>query len=186
MTAASTKDRLLDATERILLDSGTASLTLDAVAAEAGVSKGGLLYHFRSKDALLLGVVGRLSDRWNAGIDGPVARWYLSAFEDDEAREAQMLTSIAAALRTAERRDDEVHRAVVHLNRQWDEQIRAEVDDPVVAETVRLVGDGLLLAAMLGLPMPEPVLYRRVVARLLGDDGAGGHAGADGEDPSNS
>ncbi|MDF0529183.1 TetR/AcrR family transcriptional regulator [Tsukamurella sp. 8F] len=165
--ATDTRDRLLDATEQILLGAGTASLTLDAVAAEAGVSKGGLLYHFKSKDALLLGVVDRLSQRWNADIGDSVARWYLAAPEGDEAREAQMLTSIAAALRTADRRDDEVHAAVCHLNRQWDDAIRSEVPDPVTAETVRLVGDGLLLAAMLGLPMPEPDLYKQVVARLL-------------------
>ena len=38
---------------------GPQALTLDAVAAEAGVSKGGLLYHFASKrellDAMLMG-----------------------------------------------------------------------------------------------------------------------------------
>ena len=39
---------------------GPQALTLDAVAAEAGVSKGGLLYHFASKPALL----EALFDRW--------------------------------------------------------------------------------------------------------------------------
>ena len=52
-------ERLLDAAERLVVERGAAHLTLDAVAAEAGVSKGGLLYHFPSKAALLDGMVQR-------------------------------------------------------------------------------------------------------------------------------
>ncbi len=45
--AADTRDRILDALEKLLLVSGVAQVTLEGVAAEAGgVSKGGLLYHF--------------------------------------------------------------------------------------------------------------------------------------------
>ncbi|GCB56911.1 hypothetical protein rerp_33190 [Rhodococcus erythropolis] len=51
--AADTRDRILDALEKLLLVSGVAQVTLEGVAAEAGVSKGGLLYHFPSKEALL-------------------------------------------------------------------------------------------------------------------------------------
>lgn len=44
---------LLDAAERVVLRDGAGQLTMDAVAAEAGVSKGGVLYAFPSKDALI-------------------------------------------------------------------------------------------------------------------------------------
>ena len=44
---------LLDAAERVVLRDGAGQLTMDAVAAEAGVSKGGVLYAFSSKDALI-------------------------------------------------------------------------------------------------------------------------------------
>lgn len=44
---------LLDAAERVVLRQGAGQLTMDAVAAEAGVSKGGVLYAFASKDALI-------------------------------------------------------------------------------------------------------------------------------------
>lgn len=54
------RERLLTAAEDIILAKGTLQLTLDAVATEAGVSKGGLLYHFRSKDALIGGLIDRL------------------------------------------------------------------------------------------------------------------------------
>jgi len=51
------RERILDAALAVADRVGAAHLTLDAVAAEAGVSKGGLLYHFASKDLLLKGVV---------------------------------------------------------------------------------------------------------------------------------
>ena len=53
------RDRLLDAAERLVLETGAGHLTLDAVAKFAGVSKGGLLYHFPSKDTLLEAMLAR-------------------------------------------------------------------------------------------------------------------------------
>jgi AcrR family transcriptional regulator len=55
----SSKDKILTAAEKVVLDSGAAHLTLEAVAVKAGVSKGGLLYHFPSKEALLQGMIAR-------------------------------------------------------------------------------------------------------------------------------
>lgn len=51
------RQKLLDAAESVVLEKGVTNLTLDAVAAAAGVSKGGLLYHFPSKDALVMALV---------------------------------------------------------------------------------------------------------------------------------
>ena len=53
------RERLLDAAERVVVESGATHLTLDAVAKSAGVSKGGLLYHFPTKEALLEGMLAR-------------------------------------------------------------------------------------------------------------------------------
>lgn len=47
------RDELLNAAERVALRDGAGQLTMDAVAAEAGVSKGGVLYAYPSKDALI-------------------------------------------------------------------------------------------------------------------------------------
>ena len=53
--------RILDAAENLIIARGVAALTLEAAAREAGVSKGGLLYHFASKEALLEALLGRLA-----------------------------------------------------------------------------------------------------------------------------
>jgi AcrR family transcriptional regulator len=52
-------ERLLDAAERLVSEVGAGHLTLEAVARAAGVSKGGLLYHFPSKEALLQAMIDR-------------------------------------------------------------------------------------------------------------------------------
>ena len=54
---ATTKDIVLDAAVRLLVREGTGSLTLERVAREAAVSKGGLLYHYAGKEELVRGLV---------------------------------------------------------------------------------------------------------------------------------
>jgi AcrR family transcriptional regulator len=56
---ASSREVILDAAEAVVLESGAGHMTLDAVAAWAGVSKGGLLYHFPTKEALLKAMLER-------------------------------------------------------------------------------------------------------------------------------
>ncbi|MEW5716912.1 helix-turn-helix domain-containing protein, partial [Pseudomonas sp. SB113] len=45
--------RLLSATMEVALENGFGNVTMEAVAAKADVSKGGLLYHFATKDDLI-------------------------------------------------------------------------------------------------------------------------------------
>lgn len=52
-------DRILDAAGRLALQHGAHALTLDMIAAEAGISKGGLTYTFPTKEALLSAVMDR-------------------------------------------------------------------------------------------------------------------------------
>ncbi|MGV8056682.1 MAG: TetR/AcrR family transcriptional regulator [Smithellaceae bacterium] len=47
------RERIIDAAEQVVIDSGARHLTLEAVASKAGISRGGLLYHFHDKEALL-------------------------------------------------------------------------------------------------------------------------------------
>lgn len=54
---SATRQKILEAAAAIARESGGGNIPLDAVAARAGVSKGGLLYHFPSKAKLLEGIV---------------------------------------------------------------------------------------------------------------------------------
>src|ERR1700752_4844256 len=57
--ARDTRSQLLDAAEAVVAQDGVRNLTLDAVAARSGISKGGLLYHFRSKEDLAAAMIER-------------------------------------------------------------------------------------------------------------------------------
>lgn len=54
---ANKKKNILIAASEIVQEEGVVKLTLEAVAQRAGVSKGGLLYHYPSKEALIKGMV---------------------------------------------------------------------------------------------------------------------------------
>jgi AcrR family transcriptional regulator len=84
-----TRDLLLSAACAILME-GKEVLTLDAVAKRSGISKGGLLHHFPSKDALIEGTVAalirhftRLSDQLQSQAPAdPGLRGELKAYVD--------------------------------------------------------------------------------------------------------
>jgi AcrR family transcriptional regulator len=47
------------------MESGASHMTLEAVAERSGVSKGGLIYHFPSKELLLQAMVERMTERYD-------------------------------------------------------------------------------------------------------------------------
>lgn len=63
-----TRERILDAFVDQLVEEGLASVTLERVAQRAGVSKGGLLYHFGNKPALVEGLAERLRALTDANL----------------------------------------------------------------------------------------------------------------------
>ncbi|WP_305142954.1 TetR/AcrR family transcriptional regulator [Kocuria marina] len=56
------REKLLTAFEHLVLSEGERAATLDAVAARAGVSKGGLLYHFPHRQALVDAALARCEE----------------------------------------------------------------------------------------------------------------------------
>ena len=65
---------VLDAADALVSEVGANHMSLDAVAARAGLSKGGLLYLFPSKVALLQGRLERYVERLENGADGGARR----------------------------------------------------------------------------------------------------------------
>ena len=161
MGRGNTRAKLLEAASAVIRRDGAQALTLDAVAAEAGVSKGGLLYHFASKRNLLDGLVERWLDEFQEDIDaaGPgFAAGYVRASDGAKAEESGLLAALVA--------DPAVLAAVRERYATWQDRVATE-GDPVEATVARLAADGLWLADLLGLAPPEGALRERVLARLL-------------------
>ncbi|TCP54108.1 TetR family transcriptional regulator [Tamaricihabitans halophyticus] len=154
---ATAREQILNAYEEMLVESGPTAVTLEAVAKRAGVSKGGLLYHFGSKDALLQGLLDRLSevnerDLANArsSPDG-VLRYYLRTSFSDVTQEVQLHRSVLAAIQMLAH-DSRAAEALRNQFESWRELLREHIADPLTAELVAMVGDGIYLNAVLGVP----------------------------------
>lgn len=77
------RDNVLDAAETIVRNSGIASLTFDAVAKQAGVSKGGIQSSFGTKQQL----IAAMYQRWSHDFDLQVEQQLTSdASADDRLR----------------------------------------------------------------------------------------------------
>ena len=139
---------------------GAQALTLDAVAAQAGVSKGGLLYHFKSKRELLDGLVARWLDEFQDDIDavdGGFVEGYVRASDGAKAEESGLLAALIA--------DPEVLTAVRERYAKWQDRVATE--GGVDATVARLAADGLWLADLLDMAPPTGALRKQVLARLL-------------------
>src|SRR3954471_23121847 len=160
MPRARTRDNLLDAAAKVVHRDGAQALTLDAVAAEAEVSKGGLLYHFKSKNDLVQAMV----ERWMAEFEREIAdadpsftRGYVKA-SAPVGSELGMLAALIA--------DPSLLVAVRRQYGIWKDGVEREGRDPVDATVARLAADGLWLAELLGMAPPTGALREQVLARL--------------------
>ena len=57
------KDAILDATDRLLARFGYRKMTVEDIAAEAGIGKGSIYLHFSSKEEVVLSHIDRIVDR---------------------------------------------------------------------------------------------------------------------------
>ncbi|CAH0182888.1 MULTISPECIES: TetR/AcrR family transcriptional regulator [unclassified Microbacterium] len=166
------RERVLDAFEAILIDDGERAATLEATAAAAGVSKGGLLYHFGSKDDLAMGMTDRLlrlvdEDLVEMGkaSDGPIAYYVrTSVMENDPLDRAIIAVSCLAQGGSTTAKE-----ALRGIHMRWGESIRPHVRDQAAFDLVMLVSDGLYFNNSLGLNGPERPVPRDAALRALVD-----------------
>jgi AcrR family transcriptional regulator len=165
-----TRDRLLDAFESLLVTSGSRAATLDAVAAEAEVSKGGLLYHFHSKDELVEGMLDRLREQGAADVEimrsascGPV-EYYLTTSVDTG---SDFDRALVAAARIAQENDSRASAALADLREGWFAVLGEHLGDEPLARTIQLIGDGLYFDDTTGLSERNALDHVRDVLRRL-------------------
>jgi len=62
------KESILDATDRLLARFGYRKMTVDDIAAEAGIGKGTIYLHFTSKEEVVLSHIDRIVERLNSRL----------------------------------------------------------------------------------------------------------------------
>lgn len=71
--AAATKERIFEATTRVMLRAGVEGMSIQDIAAEAGVARGTLYRYFSSKTALLDAYTEFMRSRFNAALQAAMA-----------------------------------------------------------------------------------------------------------------
>jgi AcrR family transcriptional regulator len=156
-----TKENILKATAKIINEDGVFSLTLEAVAKVAGVSKGGLLYHFSSKEALLEGMVHYLicgfaddMEKTVASDNGEKGNWtraYTTLTFKQKKDDIDMNTAFLAAVATKPE--------LLKLMSKQLQAIHAHIEndniDPIVATIIRLAVDGVYFNQLYGIELKD-------------------------------
>lgn len=167
------KSAILDAALRLVGGTSEAPITLDAAAREAGVTKPGLMYHFPTKEALMLGVVQHVASRWESAMLTALA----VPFEESTPA-ARVLAYVEVAVSgELDRGDFAIFADAVYrpsLSGPWVATLAKWFELP--AETTpheragltlaRLAADGLWVADATGVFAPAEADRRAVVARI--------------------
>lgn len=149
------------------------ALTLDAVAEQAGISKGGLLYHFPSKEALYQGLAEHIFEEFVQQID---VKAKLDAVEKGKWSRSLIHTSVAdldqnselnVGLYAASMLNPELTSKISSSYRDIQEKIEADGIDPVKATLIRLAVDGLYYSEMFNIAPIDEQMRQDVIKRLL-------------------
>jgi len=168
-----TAQQILEAAERVILRNGVAKATLDEIAREASISKGGVLHHFPSKEAVLVAVLQGLIARFEAGIDakrkedpapkGAFTRAFLRSMLDPDTSCADVFLALNAAFSYTP--------ALLALHREtssrWQRQVEEDGIDTTNASIVRFAADGLGWARLYGVPAPSEEVRASVIRALV-------------------
>jgi AcrR family transcriptional regulator len=137
-------DTILDAAAQLIAHEGVKQLTIERVAAEAGLSRGGVLYHFASKEALIQAMVRRMTDLFQQSLDAMMAsdtepngrftRAYIRLTLHPDATVGSAMGGLLAGLAFDPKLLAPLH-AKLH---EWQMQSESEID-PTTAAITRLV-----------------------------------------------
>ena len=165
-----TKRKILEAAALVVKEKGASQLTLEAVAKQAKVSKGGLLYHFPNKSALLTAMITHLNDNFERAIEERVNQgkgsWleaYVAMSFDPEhsqiAESAGMLAAVA--------NDMSLLKPLAERYKVLQEKLEASALDPDLATIIWLAADGLWFTELFNISPLTQERRSQVLTALL-------------------
>ena len=167
------RERLLEAAALLIVDRGVTHLTLDAVREAAEISKGGLLYYFDSKAALLAALVDMLAERFVGEVEArvtdsaharaPLAHAYLetvASMGDASSRHTCKALSAICMAHPELLANVRARLARIARNRE------PPGTDPLHSLRLRLIADGLWLAQLFDHQDIDPNLWTALLQSL--------------------
>lgn len=170
------RNAAIQAALAIIARDGPGRLTLDAIARESGISKGGVMHHFRTKEAVVTALLEHLTERF-----GKFTQEYLAEIGPDkpgailEAQIATLRESIAtphsaffAILGAVAENPD-----LLSINRAAEAEalkaVKAEAADPELAVLRWMAARGLHMTTLLGTCPLSAEERDRLFDRLIDD-----------------
>lgn len=195
VVAIDTRERILQAAGDVAVREGVINVTLEAVAKEAGLSKGGLLYHFPNKEALVSGLVERFVQHFEGAIAAAISRSadrtdtivpeaggtaapdggtpkppggdFTRAFIEATFDESPAPQALYAGLLAAILLNPALLAGFQLKFARWHEQIRNDGLDPTTALLLRYAADGIWASELLGLAPPTDEEKAQLRALML-------------------
>ncbi|MBI3443900.1 MAG: TetR/AcrR family transcriptional regulator [Magnetospirillum sp.] len=170
----STFDKIIDAAMTIVRDQGVARLTLDEAARIAGISKGGVLYHFKSKDDLIRGMVQRLIDQcdqlsrdyYERMPDGPY-RWARTMVHAGFDPSGVAFDPVGGALLAAISVNPDLMAPIQAMYDSWSERLKSDSPDMERAGLICTAMDGLYFQRLMGIKLCDSEASERLKQHAL-------------------
>ncbi len=168
------RESILQAAEEIVAKSGPAHLTLETAAAQAKVSKGGLFYHFRSKEALLEAMIRRamellesehtkVAESLTGERNGKLKANIIGTLRHLEGQRP-VLTAVIAAIASDPKLVEPVRESFRNDFQALCGELNLRMEDVAI---LFLASQGLLLVELLNLSFLTPSQIRKVTQRML-------------------
>ncbi|NJM59561.1 MAG: TetR/AcrR family transcriptional regulator [Oscillatoriales cyanobacterium RU_3_3] len=171
-----TRETLLRAAAQVILDRGVEALTLDAVARQAEVSKGGLLYHFPNKNALVVGLGEQLIQEFEVALQaefdrddapGTPGQWVRAYIRSTLRMSGQTLALVARLTSLIVAMPPELLQSAEAYEQRCRQRLENDGLNPTQATIIQLAIDGLWFSELFQLGAPDEPRRTQVIETLL-------------------
>lgn len=165
------RDSIIEAVGRVIAKNGIANATVEAIAEEAGMSKGGVLHYFPSKKALLFEMVNQYEKRFRDRQEKMLAKLpptrhsalkavalLMLADMDEHPEEVPNMASVLD--------DPELRQCVCALKKRTFKQVINGVEDPAAVSLVMYAIDGMWMDMKFS-PMVIPTRERKAAIKAM-------------------
>jgi AcrR family transcriptional regulator len=167
------KEKILESANKLIAEKGLNSFTLEEVAKESGISKGGLLYHYSSKDALMKALIetgiemfeAKVSERERALPSDTPNSWFISYIEEQFST-TKIDTKTMAGIIAAFALNQELLQPVLNNRKDWLKKIN-ESNDPILGLIISLACDGIAFSNLLGIDVYPEKSKEELMERLI-------------------
>ena len=169
-----TKERIFRAAARIIREKKVDDLTLEEVASEAELSKGGLLYHFPTKDALIQGLIDHYEELFGEELKNEMEKLpdgdkkpltaYINALFNFQSASHELSQGVLAATLLNPNLLAPVQQRLATFTLKHSKHLKDEYE----ADIIRLAADGLWLEEILELNSISDDKRARIKDKLKG------------------